>query len=263
MKTINLEYTAEDLISHKLQRNGILVAKPKFDINGADLIAFIDFENSVKFGRIQCKGRTLLPDQKYYANISIPSKYVCDAFFVFVYFDTGIDNSDLYLFTVDQIQKTWKLNNKNEYYINIRHNQLNKIHEHLFSDSMIDGIRYTIKSSKSKIELLLDNIVKIQNNQLQKMKEMHYFQKTLLEYKNNKLVVENCTLEIEKYQKELNNFIKEKVDTLPKELISEIQVKSVKNQGGYEIDKELREKCIKYIEKEIVEDVVRYVMEET
>ncbi len=263
MKTVNLEYTAEDLISHKLQRNGILVAKPKFDINGSDLIGFIDFNNSVKFGRIQCKGRTLLPNQKQYAKIYIPSEYVYDAFFVFIYFDVGIDNTDLYLFTADQIKQSWKINSKKEYYLNIRHAQLGKIKEYLFSDLKIENICHIIKSSKSRIEFLLVNIVKKQKEEIEIMKELHYLQKTVLEYENNKLIVEKCTLEIEKYQQELMIFIKEKVETLPNELIDEIKKRSSKNQNKYEIDEELREKCIKIIEKELIEDVVKYIMEET
>jgi hypothetical protein len=31
MDTAKIEYTAEDLIAHYLQKNGLLVAKPKFD----------------------------------------------------------------------------------------------------------------------------------------------------------------------------------------------------------------------------------------
>lgn len=39
MDTTHIAYTAEDLIAHKLQRYGLLVAKPKFDQSGTDLIA--------------------------------------------------------------------------------------------------------------------------------------------------------------------------------------------------------------------------------
>lgn len=34
MDTTLMEYTAEDLIAHKLQRAGILISKPKFDREG-------------------------------------------------------------------------------------------------------------------------------------------------------------------------------------------------------------------------------------
>lgn len=47
-----MEYTAEDFIAHKLQRSGFLVAKPKFDQDGADLHAFLDVKDNAKFCRI-------------------------------------------------------------------------------------------------------------------------------------------------------------------------------------------------------------------
>ena len=37
---------------------GLLVAKPKFDINGTDLLVFAEMKDGVKFCRIQCKGRS-------------------------------------------------------------------------------------------------------------------------------------------------------------------------------------------------------------
>ncbi len=257
MQTINLEYTAEDLISHKLQRNGILIAKPKFDINGADLIAFINFEDSVKIGRIQSKGRTLFPGQRQAAKITIPKKYVHDAFFLFIYFDIGIDNTELYLFNVKQIKETWKKNTKEEYYLSIRHNQLNKINPYLFNEQRIEEIKQCILKSKSKVESLLLDIVKTQKSQMVKIKELNHLNQIVLEYKISKIEVEKYSLEIEKYQKELLAFIKEKAEILPKTLVKEIKNSKSK------INNVLKEKCFKYIEKELIDDVVKYIIEET
>ncbi len=39
------EYTAEDLITYKLQRSGIYVAKPKFDMDGTNLFALLRFKS--------------------------------------------------------------------------------------------------------------------------------------------------------------------------------------------------------------------------
>ena len=44
-----MEYTAEDLIAHKLTRSGFLVAKPRFDQEGADLLAFLKVKDGAKF----------------------------------------------------------------------------------------------------------------------------------------------------------------------------------------------------------------------
>lgn len=73
MDTTKLEYTAEDLIAHTLQRSGILIAKPKFDREGAGLLAFAELADGVKFCRIQCKGRTLIDSN---SSIKIPTFYV-------------------------------------------------------------------------------------------------------------------------------------------------------------------------------------------
>jgi hypothetical protein len=64
MSTSSLEHIAEDLISHALQRQGILVAKPKFDHDGADLLALLDVSDGAKFCRIQCKGRSFVKGKK-------------------------------------------------------------------------------------------------------------------------------------------------------------------------------------------------------
>ncbi len=49
MDTTLMEYTAEDLIAHKLQRAGILISKPKFDREGTDLIALMVVKGGAAF----------------------------------------------------------------------------------------------------------------------------------------------------------------------------------------------------------------------
>ena len=87
MDTTKLEYTAEDLIAHVLQRSGLLVAKPKFDREGADLLAFAELADGVKFCRIQCKGRTII--NSISTNIKIPKSYVSPSFVLFLFIDSG------------------------------------------------------------------------------------------------------------------------------------------------------------------------------
>ena len=80
MDTAKTEHIAEDLIAHELQKSGILVAKPKFDREGADLLAFLEIADGVKFCRIQCKGRTIIDSKK--SNIRIPQSYVSPSFII-------------------------------------------------------------------------------------------------------------------------------------------------------------------------------------
>ena len=80
MDTTHLEYTAEDLISHKLMQAGLLVAKPKFDREGTDLLALLQMADGVKFCRIQCKGRSIKDSN---SNIKIPTSYVTNGFVLF------------------------------------------------------------------------------------------------------------------------------------------------------------------------------------
>lgn len=104
-----LEYTAEELIAHRLQLFDLLVAKPKFDRNGADLLAFMELADGVKFCRIQCKGRTV---KKSNSHVEIPKGYVTPSFVLFVFVDDGsFDSNNLYCFIASDIQ-AWSKNDK-------------------------------------------------------------------------------------------------------------------------------------------------------
>jgi hypothetical protein len=98
MDTSVMEYTAEDLIAHKLQRGGLLVAKPKFDQEGADLLALLDVADGAKFCRIQCKGRSF--GGSPHSSVVVPMRYVTDAFVLFLFIETGeLKRTHLYCFT--------------------------------------------------------------------------------------------------------------------------------------------------------------------
>lgn len=106
MDTSVMEYTAEDLISHRLQRAGVLVAKPKFDQQGADLIGLIGVTDNAKFCRIQCKGRSLVNSKT--ARVEIPCGYASDAFVAFLYVETGNPaETHLFCFTGSDI-RSWR-----------------------------------------------------------------------------------------------------------------------------------------------------------
>ena len=63
-------------------KNNIKVAKPYFDIQGADLLAFSEIAGGYSFARIQCKGRNKTHGR--YAGICLPTEYVSNSFILFV-----------------------------------------------------------------------------------------------------------------------------------------------------------------------------------
>lgn len=145
MDTTKIEYTAEDLISHRLQRSGILVAKPKFDREGTDLLAFIEMNNGVKLCRIQCKGRTLLNSKN--SHIEIKKEYVTEAFIVFLYVEEGIFNeSNLYCFFSTDIEQ-WHSTNGN-YVLNIPKSFKSKLKFYEFNISKVKLIKDVIKRAQ-------------------------------------------------------------------------------------------------------------------
>ena len=115
MDTSLLENIAEDLVSHRLQQANILVAKPKFDVEGTDLLAFLAMADGVKFCRIQCKGRSL---KNGASNISIPKRYVTKGFLVFLYIDSLDYSGDLYCFFAQDIEK-WSLSAQDQYTLSL------------------------------------------------------------------------------------------------------------------------------------------------
>src|SRR5215208_4474005 len=106
MDTTVMEYTAEDLIAHKLQRSGILIAKPKFDQEGTDLLALLTVSAGAKFCQIQCKGRSLVNSSN--SSVDIPKKYADDRFILFLFVETGQENlTHLYCFFGREIRNYW------------------------------------------------------------------------------------------------------------------------------------------------------------
>lgn len=107
--TSTLENIAEDKISFELQKYDLLVAKPKSDRLGTDLLVFAEMADSVKFCRIQSKGRSLEHSNKTY--IEINKEYVTDGFLCFLYLYLSYSSDQLYLFLPVDIRQ-WKLKNE-------------------------------------------------------------------------------------------------------------------------------------------------------
>ena len=145
MDTKHLETTAEDFISHKLQRAGMLVAKPKFDREGTDLLVFLDMGDGVKFCRIQCKGRSL---HGSISHVEIPFSYVTNAFVLILYIETGQFNNNpyLYCFFASDIQ-CWRKTDDNQYGLSLNHSNFeSKLKPYAFDDSKVRLIDDSDKS---------------------------------------------------------------------------------------------------------------------
>jgi len=151
MDTTLMEYTAEDLIAHNLQRSGILVAKPRFDQEGADLLAFLQVKDGAKFCRIQCKGRSLL--QSTTAHVEVPKKYVTGGFVLFLFIETGHkEKTLLYCFTADSIREKWT-SQEDQFSLSISETKLtSSFAEFEFNDDKIVLIRSIIERSDTSEE---------------------------------------------------------------------------------------------------------------
>ncbi len=150
MDTTKLEYTAEDLIAHVLQRSGILVAKPKFDREGADLLAFAELADGVKFCRIQCKGRTITDANS--TNVKIPRSYVSPSLVVFLYVDSGeLQDVNLYCFFSSDIEQ-WSIL-KDDFVLSIPGGSFQrKLKFYKFNSTKIGLIKAVIANAEAKGE---------------------------------------------------------------------------------------------------------------
>lgn len=112
--TIFIGTNVENYVAYKLYKFEILVAKPYFDRNGADLLALRKVDKEAKFIRIQSKGRTIKDSQT--SSLEIPKYYVDDDFVIFLHIeiDQVDDENDTYFycFFSNEITK-WKSDNEN------------------------------------------------------------------------------------------------------------------------------------------------------
>lgn len=152
MDTKYLEEIAESMIAGELQRAGLLVAKPKFDREGTDLIVFAEMRDGVKFCRIQCKGRRFGASGK--TDIVVPSTYVTNGFLLIVYLDAGAWHG-AYYFLASEIQE-WKRTPKGTYRLSISiSNAREALKRNAFDKSKIDLIRVLIQDAETRGEFHL------------------------------------------------------------------------------------------------------------
>ena len=166
--TTHMAYTAEDYIAYKLQEAGFLVAKPKFDRNGSDLILLLSVEPGTKFGKVQCKGRSLKNSPQ--TNVAIPCDYAKGPFFLFVYVNHKV-NEDLYLFFIEDIRK-WKVSS-DQYILYISRKDIDNgsMRDFLFNQDKTDKIAEIIKRTTSDSEKEMFRIIRMGMDLIEKQKK--------------------------------------------------------------------------------------------
>jgi len=224
MDTTHIAYTAEDLISHKLQRAGLLVAKPKFDQESADLLVFMRIEDGAKFCRVQCKGRSLINSTS--SNVAVPRNYVAGAFILLLFIDDGYEKeTNLFCFFSEDIKKKWKLktfkNSEKDYYrlsfsrptFKDFKKQGNLI-EHAFNVDKIEQIKEVIKKADIKKEF-------------KKVFDLLKKQNELIDLQRKKYELEGLIKDIE-HTEEVRNMLEDEIKILEehyKDLENQIQIK--------------------------------------
>lgn len=268
MDTTHLEYTAEDFISHKLQRGGLLVTKPKFDRDGTDLIALMEVADGAKFCRIQCKGRTLTGNKS--SNVEIPEKYVKGAFFAFLYIESGNNEPCLFCFSTKDIKCRWKLkqnnNNQKFYYLSFtkrtinNHKNKSNLRKFLFDDNQIDKIKEIIKKSVSKNEIELFGIIKKQQDLIKMKDEIHRLENWVNENNNSELLVENQRQRIATLKNEYTAILSKVGPNLPKELKERIALLLRNNISVDKVIMQVRDIIPVDISERILEEYISQFM---
>lgn len=150
MKNSLLEHIAEARVSYELHRAGFLVAKPKPDLTGTDLLVFSEMQDGVKFCRIQCKGRSLVSSPK--SNIKIPRRYVSNGSIAILYLQISQNENRMYCFFPSDICQ-WHLTSKNRYQLSLsRSNVREKLDFYNFDETKVDLIRLLIRNAETSGE---------------------------------------------------------------------------------------------------------------
>jgi hypothetical protein len=222
MDTTHKANIAEDLISHKLQRSGLLVAKPKFDHEGADLLVLMNLEKGAKFCRVQCKGRSLLKLMSK-SHVEVPKKYIQGAFLLVLFIDDGEEKeTNLFCFFQDDIENRWKLrtvrNSECEFYrlsfskasykdVKKRGNLL----EYYLTNQKIEKIKRIIREANIDKEFgQMFALLKNQDGLIKLQKEKHKLEGIIREIKHTEeiknILEDKIKLMEERYEHLVNQF---------------------------------------------------------
>lgn len=269
MDTTHIEYTAEDLIAHKLQRAGLLVSKPKFDREGTDLIALLQVNDGAKFCRIQCKGRSLKNSD--HTNVTVPVEYVKGAFCLFLYVDKGDETTNLYCFFPENFQNRWEIktdakSQKKYYYLYIHkkffHNQdESNMAEYTFNNEKVCTLKNIITKSNSQEEIELFDLIKKQQELIALTKkkndienyvnEIKYLEKSI---KHQEEIIEN---NIKQFELVCENLLKE----LPKEIVDKIRLLKTNGTSEQEVFEKLSQHTLENISKTKLEYAISYIFD--
>ncbi|MGE0050523.1 MAG: hypothetical protein AB7S49_03255 [Arcobacter sp.] len=144
------EEEAESYVKNKLLRYKFNIAKPSFDIKGADLLILDNIDSHYsKILKIQSKVRTI---KKITNSIKIHKYYVKDDFIVFLYAIDEIDKEKEYLFTFfkEDIEQ-W--NQTDEHYIlsfTSKSILNDKFQSTIFDKTIVDKINILLEKTKIK-----------------------------------------------------------------------------------------------------------------
>lgn len=138
------ECTAEDLVAHKLQRAGILVAKPRFDQQGADLLGLLKVKDGARFCRVQCKGRTV----RTRAKVEVSASYVTTGFVLFLFVETGdTEVTHLYCFFAADFAQRWS-KRRDKFVLSLKAATFEEeLHAYVASSSRVALIKGIIQST--------------------------------------------------------------------------------------------------------------------
>lgn len=150
------EEQAESYVKSKLLRSGFHVAKPSFDILGADLLIIDNIlGKTTRFLKIQSKLRSVSILKS--SHVEIPENYVDDDFVLFLYIEAGTHEELFTFFKEDLIR--WPSKN-GFFYKSLSVKSLSTLKEHTFSDKVIRTLYERLKSQEIKdyTSILIDGI---------------------------------------------------------------------------------------------------------
>jgi len=151
------EEQAEAYIKSKLIRNGFQVAKPSFDIRGADLLILDDIsKKTTKFLRVQSKMRTVSATAN--SSVEIPEEYVDDNFILFLYIESGEEDELLFTFFKEDIRQ-WR-NRAGAYWLTLSPKSVAELREKLFNKKVAARIKSRLQAQpiKDYTSILIDGI---------------------------------------------------------------------------------------------------------
>jgi len=144
------EDEAESFIKNKLLRYKFNIAKPTFDIRGADLLILDKIDNKYsKILKVQAKGRTLKSTTN---SVTIHESYLTDEFIVFLYAIDDVDKEKEYLFTFfkEDIEQ-WNKNDENYVLSFTAKSILNEsFQSRVFNEFVVQKIKEKLNKSKVK-----------------------------------------------------------------------------------------------------------------